>query len=50
LLLEQLEFFAEEELIQIVPSCSVPGAYIDGILVRGLPPPVDAPGRHSTAR
>lgn len=31
----QLEFFAEEELIQIVPNCSVPGGYIDGVLVRG---------------
>jgi hypothetical protein len=29
----QLEFFAEEELIQIVPNCSVPGDYIDGVLV-----------------
>jgi hypothetical protein len=29
----QLEFFAEEELIQIVPNCSVPNNYIDGILV-----------------
>lgn len=29
----QLEFFAEEEPIQIVPNCSVPGGYIDGVLV-----------------
>lgn len=33
-LLLQLEFFAEEELIQIVPNCSVPDDYIDGVLVR----------------
>lgn len=31
---EELEFFAEEDLIQIVPNCSVPGDYIDGVLER----------------
>lgn len=31
---EELEFFAEEELIQIVPNCSVPNKYIEGILDR----------------
>lgn len=31
---DELEFFAEEELVQIVPNCSVPGDYIDGVLDR----------------
>lgn len=30
----QLEFFAEEEPITIVPNCSVPGKYIEGLMVR----------------
>eukprot|EP00775_Hariotina_reticulata_P002955 gene2955-3240_t len=30
----QLEFFAEEEYIQVAPNCSVPGGYIEGILGR----------------
>eukprot|EP00878_Enallax_costatus_P019139 GHUV01020181.1.p1 GENE.GHUV01020181.1~~GHUV01020181.1.p1 ORF type:complete len:201 (+),score=74.41 GHUV01020181.1:206-808(+) len=29
---EELEFFAEEELLQIVPNCSVPGKFVQGIL------------------